>query len=195
MINKKNRIITISKIKKNNNKKLAIYDAIEDLISRSIKIRRGDTIFIKPNLFMPYYIPGVCTSRLLLEVLCVILKEHDCKICIGEGDGGLASFSAMKAFAGNGLLHFKKSYNVNFFSLSTLPREKSVQFVAGHRVEFLLPKILVIREFDYLINVPVLKIHIITKVSLSMKNLWGCIPDPYRIHYHHMKWPGCQDQI
>jgi len=41
------------------------------------------------------------------------------------------------------------------------------------------------KPFDRLISAPLFKNHIFTIVSLGMKNLWGCIPDAYRMYYHY----------
>ena len=179
-------MITIADIKNNDKEESTIREAVEDIITRYIKQKRGDVIFLKPNLVLPFYVPGVCTNRGLLETLCSVLNDRGYKIVLCEGDGGLAAFSSNKAFSGNGLLRLGKRFGVHFLSLSLLPREEVVQCIAGRQIRFQLPGVLVKREFDYFVNVPVLKVHILTKVSLSMKNLWGCIPDPYRIHYHHI---------
>jgi uncharacterized protein (DUF362 family) len=48
-----------------------------------------------------------------------------------------------------------------------------------------LPKLL-LDEVDVFINVPVLKTHLITEITLGFKNLWGCIPDAKRLIYHHI---------
>jgi len=186
MENKDKILVTVEDVKSQDSLQEIIRARVEDIISNYSKLKSGDVVFIKPNLVMPRYIPGVCTSPVLLEALCAALSDRNCKICICEGDGGLASFSAMKAFVGNGLFELLQPYGVDFISLSLLPRENVVQNVAERRVAFILPKVLVERDFDYFINVAVMKVHIMTIVSLSMKNLWGCIPDPYRIHYHHI---------
>jgi len=43
---------------------------------------------------------------------------------------------------------------------------------------------LLIDEIDCFISVPVLKVHVMTMVTLSMKNLWGCYPDAMRCLHH-----------
>jgi uncharacterized protein (DUF362 family) len=55
--------------------------------------------------------------------------------------------------------------------------------VNGRTVEVKLPQIL-IDEVDCLVSLPVLKVHAMTQVSLSIKNLWGCYPDAMRCTHH-----------
>ena len=46
-----------------------------------------------------------------------------------------------------------------------------------------LPKLL-LDEIGCFISVPVLKVHVMTEVTLSIKNLWGCYPDTMRCLHH-----------
>jgi uncharacterized protein (DUF362 family) len=43
---------------------------------------------------------------------------------------------------------------------------------------------MLLHDIDCLISVPVLKVHAMTTVTLSMKNLWGCYPDTMRCMHH-----------
>ena len=51
------------------------------------------------------------------------------------------------------------------------------------RVKVQLPKLL-LEETDYVISVPVLKVHAMTGVTLSIKNIGGCHPDTMRCLQH-----------
>ena len=162
----------------------------QKIISNHLIIKRGDCVYIKPNLTVPWYVPGACTSKMVLESLCAVLKDFGCEINICEGDGGAASYCAHAAFSGNGLLEMERRYGVKFVSLSKLSRERVVQYVNKKEISFELPVVLVKRDFNFFINLPVLKVHLYTLASLAMKNLWGCIPDPFRIHYHYLLHHG-----
>jgi len=43
---------------------------------------------------------------------------------------------------------------------------------------------LLLEEVDCFVSVPVLKVHVMTGVSLGIKNLWGCYPDTMRCLCH-----------
>lgn len=161
-----------------------IDESLRDIVEEQLELKGGDVILIKPNLTLPWYVAGACTSKRVIESLCAVLRDKNCKIGICEGDGGVASYSAHEAFAGNKLLELSHRFGVEFISLSLLPRRKVCQVVEEREITFDLPRLLTDREFDIFINLPVLKVHVFTLLSLSMKNLWGCIPDPLRIHYH-----------
>lgn len=52
--------------------------------------------------------------------------------------------------------------------------EEEIKWGERKRVKVQLPKLL-LEEIDCLISVPVLKVHVMTTVTLSTKNLWGCL--------------------
>jgi len=41
-------------------------------------------------------------------------------------------------------------------------------------------------EIDFSITCPVPKVHCMTKISLSFKNQWGCLPDTMRMKNHYV---------
>jgi uncharacterized protein (DUF362 family) len=45
---------------------------------------------------------------------------------------------------------------------------------------------LLLDSVDAFVTMPVPKVHCMTGVSLAMKNQWGLIPDPLRLHYHYL---------
>ena len=64
-------------------------------------------------------------------------------------------------------------------NLSRLP-SREIRFAAGSReIKFPFPEFL-LDETDLVISAAVPKIHMNTQVSMTVKNLWGCIPEPAR---------------
>lgn len=139
-------------------------------------------VFIKPNLTAPRYRPGVTTSPELLKTLVSILLERTDRIAIGESDGGLGGFTAEEAFAGHGLYSLV-SRGVNLINLSRQPRVLFREQVHRRLLRMELPRLL-LEEVDVFIDVPVLKTHVITQISIGFKNLWGCLPDSRRLLHH-----------
>jgi uncharacterized protein (DUF362 family) len=76
-----------------------------------------------------------------------------------------------------------KKTGAELVNLSTLPSLYIEDTIQGKRVKVQVPDLLN-DEIDCFISVPVLKVHVMTKVSLSMKNLWGCYPDTMRCLHH-----------
>ena len=72
---------------------------------------------------------------------------------------------------------------VELVNLSKLPAQTIESKVLGKKVRVQLPKLL-LEQTDCFISVPTLKVHVMTTVSLSLKNLWGCVPDTMRCLQH-----------
>ena len=143
----------------------------------------GSHVFIKPNLTWVSHLPGVTTSPAFLEALVEVVRERTRKITIGESDGGYNSFKANDAFRGHGLDQLSSRYGVKLINLSNLPAEERTGFVAGRDVKVRLPRLL-LEDIEVFLTAPVPKIHASTRVSLGLKNQWGCIPDAMRLREH-----------
>jgi uncharacterized protein (DUF362 family) len=138
-------------------------------------IPSGARIFIKPNFTFPFFKPGVTTSPIVIEALVRILRERTNRIVIGESDGGAHSWKAEEAFHAQDLPRIAKDYGVSLVNLTNTSREWVELPLRKETVRIELPSIL-LRETDVFITIPVPKIHCMTKVSLALKNQWGCIP-------------------
>jgi uncharacterized protein (DUF362 family) len=142
------------------------------------KIRPGDTVFIKPNLTFPHYRKAVMTSPECVEKIICALKDYGVKIIVGESDsGGYNRFSMDKVFEKTGLRSIAANHGVELVNLSGLPA-RNIQFTYKHK-SFMVPlPRLLLDEVQLFITAPVPKIHMHTKVSMSIKNQWGCIQEP-----------------
>ena len=146
---------------------------------------RGERWAVKLNLTYPTYLPGVVNSPAFVEGLCQWAVGRGISLDLIEGDGGNGSYSAWDAFEGNGISSIAARYNVRCVSISETPWEWRETAVAGKMVRLPYSPYFGRKPFDRLISAPLFKNHIFTIVSLGMKNLWGCIPDAYRMYYHY----------
>lgn len=140
-------------------------------------------IFVKPNFTFPRPIPGVTTSLDMLEAVLGLLVELGAEVFVGESNGGYGSFTAAEAFAGQGLLEICRRTGAQPLDLSSEELDEQSGLVGGKEVSVRLARVL-LREVDFTISLPVLKVHAMTVVSLSMKNLWGCYPTDLRLLEH-----------
>ncbi len=164
-----------------------IYESLE-FINWKKQIKNDSNVFIKPNFTFPAYKKGITTSPELLKQLLAIIKNRADEVIIGESDGGNRSFSATDAFKGHNMYEICKDAGVNLVNLSKLPSEFVEEAIQGKRIKCELPKLL-LTDVDCLVSVPVLKVHVMTQVSLSIKNLWGCYPDTMRcLHHKHLDY-------
>ncbi len=76
-------------------------------------------------------------------------------------------------------IKYAEDVGVELVNLSKLPSRFIESKIQGKIVKVQLPKLL-LNDVDCFISVPTLKVHVMTQVSLGMKNLWGCYPDTMR---------------
>lgn len=154
-----------------------------EFINWGKNIKTDSVVFIKPNFTFPHYREGITTRPELLKILLEIIKDRADTVMIGESDGGNHSFSADSAFKGHGMYDICRETGAELVNLSKIPSKRVEEEIQGRKVNVLLPKLL-LDEVDCFISVPVLKVHVMTGVTLSMKNLWGCYPDTMRCLHH-----------
>jgi len=162
------------------------YEKPLDSVRNAVDLSRGldhlpsnASVFIKPNIvfwsrfgaFPPY---GVITTSRVIEDMVIILKERGIeKICIGEG---IVLFdpkdreTPAHAFETLGYNTMKKKYGINVMNLFERPYEK-IEFRDGTTLNFNTDFL----KADFVVNIPVLKTHAQTVVTLGIKNLKGTI--------------------
>jgi len=159
---------------------------------------RGARVFIKPNIVFwttatdfPKW--GVITTSRVVEDMVVLLKDSGIdSITIGEGmvvRRGDRQTPA-DAFERLGYNRLKGRYGIRLVDIMAQPFE-TVDLGDGIELNFNRE----ILQSDFVVNLPVLKTHVQTVVSLGIKNLKGTIdlasrkrchsPDPVKdLHYH-----------
>ena len=154
-----------------------------DFINWKKIIENNDHVFVKPNFTFPCYKKGVTTSPVLLNNLLTFLSDRASQVTLIESNGGNNIFTADEAFRGHEMEKICKELGVEMINLTKEPTEYVSENVCGKRVKVEIPKLLR-TQVDKFVSVPVLKIHAMTSISITMKNLWGCYPDPMRCLYH-----------
>ncbi|MFZ3135433.1 DUF362 domain-containing protein [Methanothrix sp.] len=147
------------------------------------QVEKGSTVFVKPNFTYPYYKEGITTSPELLKFFLEILKDRAGEVIVGESNGGNNSFTADDAFKGHNMHEICRETGATLVNLSRIPSMPVEETIQGRKVKVFLPELLV-NDIDCFISVPVLKVHVMTTVTLSIKNLWGCYPDTMRCLHH-----------
>jgi uncharacterized protein (DUF362 family) len=146
------------------------------------------TVFIKPNLTYPVYKKGVTTRvDFIRELVRTLLRvNRNLKIFIGEGEGGYNSFSMSDAMHKMGFTNIAREHpQVEIINLSKVPARtvELTTFKGPYKID--LPEIF-FTDVDCSISCPLPKIHCMTTLTLSFKNLWGCLPDAMRLKNHYM---------
>jgi uncharacterized protein (DUF362 family) len=172
------------------------YEKPLESVRKAVELCRGldhlpqkARVFIKPNVVFwtretnfPKY--GVITTSRVVEDMVVLLKERGVdKIMIGEGtvlSNPKATDDQEHAFETLGYGALKKRYGVELVNIWKRPFKK-VDLGNGVILKFNAD----ILESDFVVDLPVLKTHSMTVVSLGIKNLKGMIDIPSRKKCHN----------
>jgi uncharacterized protein (DUF362 family) len=153
----------------------------------------GARVFIKPNIVFwtravafPKW--GVITTSRVVEDIVILLKERGIDdITIGEGTVTMNpkdSATPAHAFETLGYGVLKQKYGIKYINVFERPFEK-VDLGDGVQLNFNTD----ILNSDFVVDLPVMKAHNQTVVSLGIKNLKGTIDIPSRKRCHNMT-PG-----
>ena len=175
---------------------LTRFDGSLDSLRRAIELCNGFAklgsdyrILIKPNncfrhaITPPY---GMVTTTRIIDLIIQLLLEYGCRdISIGEGciTGILDELEphTKRGFRGSGIDKVAAKYGVKLIDFNEGPFEELD--LEGTKVQVCREAL----ETDFLINVPVLKTHFQTKVSLGFKNMKGCLSKDSKRRFHISK--------
>lgn len=159
-----------------------------NLIGLAEEAKSAKSVFIKPNLTFPEYKKGVTTRVEFIRSLVSALVSINpgLKIYIGEGEGGYNSYSISQAFRKMGFFGIEKDFSqIKIINLSQTPFKTYTIDTKKGPYKLDLPVIFQ-EKIDFSISCPLPKVHCMTKVTLSYKNQWGCLPDTMRLKNHYM---------
>lgn len=148
------------------------------------KLKPSDRVLLKPNIctagagFIPPF--GTVTTTKVVEGTVRALKDFGVRdISIGEGTVlDELGTNTTKGFKWIQLDKLAKRYGARLIDFNAGPHRKvTVEDVPIHIAEAAL-------EADFFINLPVLKTHSDTRVSLSSKNLKGCMSMASKKFFH-----------
>ncbi|MDP2926005.1 MAG: DUF362 domain-containing protein [Nanoarchaeota archaeon] len=155
---------------------------VKSLKNIGFDLKKGKKILLKPNVLCASRPEdSITTHPVVLEELCKILKAHGCEIIIGDSSG----FDTMEAFEVSGILRLSK-----YATIIDFEKTEKKFFLLKENKEIALPKI--IFDVDLIINLPKLKTHLLTEVSLAVKNTFGCVPGKLKERYHKI-YPSPDD--
>jgi len=173
------------------------YDGTTNALRKAIELCGGfeelkpdHKILLKPNILwggtkkLPPF--GVVTTSAIVGHLLQLLRDYGCRnITIGEGTipNKQLHSSTGRGYEWSGIGKVAKRYGIKLVDFNSEPFEE---------VQLEEIKVKVSRwalESDFLINLPVLKAHRQTKVSLGMKNLKGCLAIESKKKFHKHDLP------
>jgi uncharacterized protein (DUF362 family) len=154
-------------------------------------IAPGDRVLIKPNLVEPANPDSgqITTPKLIEAVARYCLDCGAARVLIGEGPSYYQPQSYLReCFTRTGVAEMAARLGIEW----VLFDEHSYRTFRG--VAGCTPEKFRITEFafacDKFINLPVLKTHYLTTVTLAMKNLKGCLKREDKPRFHHRDLSG-----
>lgn len=133
-------------------------------------------IFLKPNVAnVRNPRTGVITNPRIIEALLKYFSGYEVVI----GEGSIIGKDTKKVFEKTGYTSLAKRYNVQLLDLNNAERIP-IKWEYG---VIKIPKIL--ETHDY-INVPTMKTHIVTKVTIGLKNQKGLLSAADKMRFHKM---------
>lgn len=172
------------------------YEKPLESVQKAVRLSKGldhlpsnAKVFVKPNVVfwtkeVPFPKWGVITTSRIVEDMVVILKEHGISdITIGEGMVTLTPKdieTPAHAFETLGYNVLKKRYGVKPINIFERPFEK-IDLGDGTTLKFNKD----ILNSDFVVDLPVMKTHAQTVLSLGFKNLKGMIDISSRKKCHN----------
>lgn len=135
---------------------------------------KGKSVLIKPNLLMPaepHY--AVTTHPVLVEAVGEMLLEFGAKVIFVGDSPGNALSNIENLYGKTGLSSLEKK---DGFRLVNFSKEGIIELENPGGIISTIPISKIIREVDYIVNIPKLKTHNFTLITCAIKNMFGTIP-------------------
>jgi uncharacterized protein (DUF362 family)/ferredoxin len=146
-------------------------------------VSAGERVLVKPNFIAPKKsATGVTTDLRVIEAVVKMVLEQNAEPVVGEGVP--IAFDADVTFKRLGMIRLAEELGVELINMDQYPSE--VVTIEGAMVLKEIPISKLVFEVDKIINVPVMKTHSQTTVTLGMKNLKGCMPGAHKLTPHRL---------
>ena len=184
----RNKCYTVA-VHSDENIKTMVSNCLKDLGGIDQLIASGSRILLKPNLVVAKpNSSGATTNPLILDALIEhLIGTSPCEIIIGESSQ--IGDDTLEAYKVTGVQDIAQKWKVTLLDF-----KKDNQIPIDIPYGKVLKRVLVaetVKKVDYLINLPILKVHSQTTVTIGMKNLKGCIPDQEKSRFHRLNLDQC----
>lgn len=163
--------------------------AIEALGGIDNFVKRGNNVIIKVNICGGNpEIPGSYTSTKVVDELVKMIREVGAEPVIVDSDMIWTKF--VPVAKAEGWEEWAQKANV---TLVNLAETEWVRFNFGpDSATGIVPVSKLMVEADVIISVPTMKTHLLTNITLGMKNMYGTFPEENKAKYHRF---GIEDVI
>jgi len=152
------------------------YEAAKKILTKANFKVKNKKVLIKPNLVTDdLSVSGITSDVSICKA--ILDKLENCEVTIGND---------FDNFEATGYNKLKKEYNLKIVAFDKL-NEKDIIFKPV-KTPFKFDKIPLARqvlEADYIVSLAKLKCHALCQVTLSLKNMFGCVPTRnHRVRIH-----------
>ena len=153
-----------------------------ELIGAAKVLPQSGLVVLKPNLVNESPPPVTTDVRMVEAVLNYCRSHSKAEIVIGEGSG---SGTTAQCYRANGYDELARKYDVKLIDLNEAESVLLRRSDALSKKKFYLPKILI---DAFVISIPVLKDHSMTRMTGAMKNMFGIAP----MRHYKLTWNKSQ---
>jgi len=166
----------------------AVEQAINSVCDLSDLIRPGAAVVLKPNVFCPLPAPTTTDPRVVVAMGELVGEAGAGRVIVAEGRsvstaryrrGGMTTRDCFLAVG------MEEAVRGAGFEIVYLEEDEFREvFVPGADILRTAHVPRTIIEAEVLINLPVMKVHSLTLVTLAIKNLHGIVSDQDKLHQH-----------
>jgi uncharacterized protein (DUF362 family) len=158
-----------------------VKEAIDDLGGIGNFVKEGDRVIVKPNICGGNpQIPGSFTSIEVVDQIVAMIREAGAEAVVVDSDMIWTKFDPVAERQG-----WKEWATKKGVTLVNLAKTKKARFDFGiGSATKIVPVSKELVEADVIISVPTMKTHILTSVTMGMKNMYGTFPEEAKAKYH-----------
>lgn len=159
------------------------YSALEPL---NIPDLSGKKVLVKPNAGRNVAAgTGVVTHPDVVAAVCDFLQKRGGEIAIGEGT--IVGEKPLPCLETSGIADVARKRHIPLIDLDAAA--PNVRAIPNGHILSELKVSSAMKEYDYIVSVPVMKTHMHCRVSLSLKNMKGCLRGREKVRLHQLSPP------
>ncbi len=157
----------------------SIKEAIEDIGGIQTFIKPGEKVLLKPNLLGAFHPDkAITTHPVIVKAVINIVREAGAVPFVGDSPAFQPFLSVAKASKIKVVCDAENVELVNLNNKTEVDNKEAVIDKYTALSEQL-------NRFDKIINLPKLKNHVLTKITVAVKNIFGVVPGTTKSMYHY----------
>ena len=169
----------------------AYQNTVDALKNIDLSPAKGKRVLLKPNIGrIAEPCSGICTDPQVVAAAIDVFREAGADVHIGESP--ISGVKTMEAFESTGITEIANARNCPLIDMDerkpvliSLPEGKAIKS---------LKLCAEVTEFDIIVSIPVMKMHMHTGATLAVKNMKGCLWRRSKVTLHMLPpMPGASD--